>query len=104
MPLSIKSQNDSFRFEHELKTEMHEDFEYVKSLEKEIDELESEKYQKEVKEIYAKSIIAKNANPLALVAAAQQYPYPYYQAPKPHKSYAPPSKQSSSTRSNATTK
>ncbi|GJV49596.1 integrase, catalytic region, zinc finger, CCHC-type containing protein [Tanacetum coccineum] len=27
MPLSIKSQNDSFRFEHELKTEMHEDFE-----------------------------------------------------------------------------
>ncbi|GJZ56489.1 hypothetical protein Tco_0611682 [Tanacetum coccineum] len=35
MPLSIKSQNDSFRFEHELKTEMHEDYEYVKSLEKE---------------------------------------------------------------------
>ncbi|GJY93973.1 hypothetical protein Tco_0509755 [Tanacetum coccineum] len=33
-----------FRFETcELKTEMHEDFEYVKSLEKEIDELESEK-------------------------------------------------------------
>ncbi|GJZ13775.1 retrovirus-related pol polyprotein from transposon TNT 1-94 [Tanacetum coccineum] len=43
MPLLIKTQNDSFRFEHELKTEMHEDFEYVKSLEKEIDELESEK-------------------------------------------------------------
>ncbi|GJS72395.1 hypothetical protein Tco_0705236 [Tanacetum coccineum] len=43
MPLSIKTQNDSFRFVHELKTEMHEDFEYVKSLEKEIDELESEK-------------------------------------------------------------
>ncbi|GJX92825.1 retrovirus-related pol polyprotein from transposon TNT 1-94 [Tanacetum coccineum] len=43
MPLSIKSQNDSFRFEHELKTEMHEDFEYVKSLEKEVDELESKK-------------------------------------------------------------
>ncbi|GJY54804.1 retrovirus-related pol polyprotein from transposon TNT 1-94 [Tanacetum coccineum] len=39
MPLSIKSQNDSFRFEHELKTEMHEDFEYVKSLEKEIVQL-----------------------------------------------------------------
>ncbi|GJR90771.1 integrase, catalytic region, zinc finger, CCHC-type containing protein [Tanacetum coccineum] len=33
----------TFVFEHELKTEMHEDFEYVKSLEKEIDELESEK-------------------------------------------------------------
>ncbi|GKA93473.1 hypothetical protein Tco_0815459 [Tanacetum coccineum] len=29
---------------------------------------------------------------------------PYYQAPKSHKSYASPSKQSSSTRSNATTK
>ncbi|GJU24853.1 hypothetical protein Tco_1163474 [Tanacetum coccineum] len=43
MPLSIKSQNDSFRFEHELKTEMHEDYEYVKSLAKEVDELESEK-------------------------------------------------------------
>ncbi|GJZ62019.1 hypothetical protein Tco_0618156 [Tanacetum coccineum] len=43
MPLSIKSQNDSFLFEHELKTEMHEDFEYVKSLENEVDELESEK-------------------------------------------------------------
>ncbi|GJU93786.1 hypothetical protein Tco_1318542 [Tanacetum coccineum] len=43
MPLSIKTQNDSFRFEHELKTEMHEDFKYVKSLEQETDELESEK-------------------------------------------------------------
>ncbi|GJS34611.1 hypothetical protein Tco_0532993 [Tanacetum coccineum] len=43
MPLSIITQNDSFRFEHELKTEMHEDYEYVKSLEKEVDELESEK-------------------------------------------------------------
>ncbi|GKB62510.1 hypothetical protein Tco_0918696 [Tanacetum coccineum] len=42
MPLSINT-NDSFRFEHELKTEMHEDYEYVKSLEKEVDELESEK-------------------------------------------------------------
>nr|GEV07385.1 retrovirus-related Pol polyprotein from transposon TNT 1-94 [Tanacetum cinerariifolium] len=48
--------------------------------------------------------IAKNANPLAIVAAAQQYPDPYYQAPKSHKSYAPPSKQSSSTRYNATAK
>ncbi|GJY18091.1 hypothetical protein Tco_0389582 [Tanacetum coccineum] len=60
-------------------------------------------YQKEVNRIRAERI-AKNANPLALVAAAQQYPDPYYQAPKSHKSYAPPSKQSSSTRSNASTK
>ncbi|GJS64194.1 hypothetical protein Tco_0678758 [Tanacetum coccineum] len=60
-------------------------------------------YQKEVNEIRAEKI-AKNANSLALVATAQQYPNPYYQAPKSHKSYAPPSKQSSSTRSNASTK
>ncbi|GKB77962.1 integrase, catalytic region, zinc finger, CCHC-type containing protein [Tanacetum coccineum] len=57
----------------------------------------------EVNEIRAERI-AKNANPLALVAAAQQYPDPYYQAPKSHKSFAPPSKQASSTRSNASTK
>ncbi|GKE26989.1 hypothetical protein Tco_1442373 [Tanacetum coccineum] len=61
------------------------------------------KYQKEVNEIRAERI-AKNANPLALVAAAQQYQDPYYQAPKSHKSFAPPSKQASSIRSNASTK
>ncbi|GJX18497.1 retrovirus-related pol polyprotein from transposon TNT 1-94 [Tanacetum coccineum] len=60
-------------------------------------------YQKEVNEIRAERI-AKNANPLALVAAASPYPDPYYQAPKSHKPYAPTSKQSSSTRSNASTK
>ncbi|GJV87219.1 hypothetical protein Tco_1531157 [Tanacetum coccineum] len=60
-------------------------------------------YQKEVNEIHAKRI-AKNANPLALVATASPYPDPYYQAPKSHKPYAPTSKQSSSTRSNASTK
>ncbi|GJS40038.1 hypothetical protein Tco_0565081 [Tanacetum coccineum] len=60
-------------------------------------------YQKEVNKIRAKRI-AKNANPLALVATAQQYPDLYYQAPKSHKPCAPPSKQSSSTRSNASTK
>ncbi|GKG02870.1 hypothetical protein Tco_0310506, partial [Tanacetum coccineum] len=61
------------------------------------------KYQKEVNEIRAERI-AKNANPLALVVAASPYPNPYYQAPKSHKSFAPPSKQSSFTRSNASTK
>ncbi|GJV49946.1 hypothetical protein Tco_1440158, partial [Tanacetum coccineum] len=60
-------------------------------------------YQKEVNEICAERI-TKNANPLALVAAAQQYLDPYYQAPKSQKLYATPSKQSSSTRSNASTK
>nr|GEZ10860.1 hypothetical protein [Tanacetum cinerariifolium] len=59
-------------------------------------------YQKEVNEIHAERI-ARNANPLALVDAASPYPDPYYQAPKSHKPYAPTSKQSSSTRSNAST-
>ncbi|GKA94916.1 hypothetical protein Tco_0816954 [Tanacetum coccineum] len=48
-------------------------------------------YQKEVNEICAEKI-AKNANPLALVAVAQQYLDTYYQAPKPHRSYAPTAK------------
>nr|GEX17309.1 hypothetical protein [Tanacetum cinerariifolium] len=60
-------------------------------------------YQKEVNEICVERI-AKNANPLALVAAASPYPDPYYQEPKSHKPYSPTSKQSSSTRSNASTK
>nr|GFC99316.1 hypothetical protein [Tanacetum cinerariifolium] len=43
MPLAIKIQNDSFRLVHELKQEMHVDLKYVESVEKEIDELESDK-------------------------------------------------------------
>nr|GEU61860.1 hypothetical protein [Tanacetum cinerariifolium] len=43
MPLAIKTQGDSLKFVHELKQEMHVDLKYVESLEKEIDELESEK-------------------------------------------------------------
>ncbi|GJW18958.1 hypothetical protein Tco_0026394 [Tanacetum coccineum] len=43
MPLALKTQNDSFKFVHELKQEMHADLKYVESLEKEIDELESDK-------------------------------------------------------------
>nr|GEU43485.1 hypothetical protein [Tanacetum cinerariifolium] len=38
-----KTQNDSFRFVHELKQEMHADLKYVESLEKEIEELKSDK-------------------------------------------------------------
>ncbi|GKB23724.1 hypothetical protein Tco_0863125 [Tanacetum coccineum] len=48
-----------------------------------------------VKEIRAERI-AKNANPLALVAAIQQYPDDYYQAPqapKPYKTHALSSRQ-----------
>nr|GEZ71566.1 hypothetical protein [Tanacetum cinerariifolium] len=43
MPLAIKTQNDSFRFVHELKQEMHADLKYVESLKKEINKLESDK-------------------------------------------------------------
>ncbi|GKB16233.1 hypothetical protein Tco_0850156 [Tanacetum coccineum] len=43
MPLSLKTQNDSFKFVHELKQEMYADFKYVESLEKDIDELKSDK-------------------------------------------------------------
>ncbi|GJR89681.1 retrovirus-related pol polyprotein from transposon TNT 1-94 [Tanacetum coccineum] len=58
-------------------------------------------YQKEVNKLHAKRI-TKNANPLALVATAQPYQDPYYQTSKSHKSYAPTSKASLSTRSHAT--
>nr|GEV34932.1 hypothetical protein [Tanacetum cinerariifolium] len=43
MPLAIKTHNDSFLFVHELKQEMHADLKCVDSLEKEIDDLESNK-------------------------------------------------------------
>nr|GEX63364.1 hypothetical protein [Tanacetum cinerariifolium] len=43
MPLALKTQNDSLAFVHELKQEIHADLKYVESLEKEIDDLESDK-------------------------------------------------------------
>ncbi|GKC91402.1 retrovirus-related pol polyprotein from transposon TNT 1-94 [Tanacetum coccineum] len=43
MPLALRTQNYSFKFVSELKNEMFADLEYVQSLEKEIDELESDK-------------------------------------------------------------
>nr|GEX16996.1 integrase, catalytic region, zinc finger, CCHC-type, peptidase aspartic, catalytic [Tanacetum cinerariifolium] len=45
MSLALKTQNDCFIFVHELKQEMHADLKYVESLEKEIDELESDKVE-----------------------------------------------------------
>ncbi|GKC17514.1 hypothetical protein Tco_1014296, partial [Tanacetum coccineum] len=56
-------------------------------------------YQKEVNDIRAERI-AKSANPLALLAAAQPYSDNYYQAPKPQRSNAT----SSSTRPSASTR
>nr|GEZ36901.1 hypothetical protein [Tanacetum cinerariifolium] len=60
-------------------------------------------YQKEVNELRAKRL-ARNANPLALVATAQVNHDPYYQTSKSHKSYAPSSKPSILTRSHTTTR
>nr|GEU81534.1 retrotransposon protein, putative, unclassified [Tanacetum cinerariifolium] len=60
-------------------------------------------YQKEVNELHAERI-ARNANPLALVATDQPNQDLYYQTPKPHKPYAPTSKASILTRSHATTR
>ncbi|GKA95905.1 hypothetical protein Tco_0818000 [Tanacetum coccineum] len=56
-------------------------------------------YQNEVNDIRAEKI-AKSANPLALLAAAQPYSDNYYQAPKPQRSNAT----SSSTRPSASTR
>ncbi|GJX82404.1 retrovirus-related pol polyprotein from transposon TNT 1-94 [Tanacetum coccineum] len=56
-------------------------------------------YQNEVNDIRAERI-AKSANPLALLVAAQPYSDNYYQAPKPQRSNAT----SSSTRPSASTK
>ncbi|GJR92263.1 hypothetical protein Tco_0264437 [Tanacetum coccineum] len=61
-------------------------------------------YQNEVNEIRAEKI-ARNTNPLALVAAAQQYPNDNYNhAPKPHKNQTTSSRQTSSTSSHAPTR
>nr|GEV25225.1 retrovirus-related Pol polyprotein from transposon TNT 1-94 [Tanacetum cinerariifolium] len=43
--LATKTRNDSFRFVHELKQEMHVDLKYVEFLEKETDDLESDKVE-----------------------------------------------------------
>ncbi|GJY31578.1 retrovirus-related pol polyprotein from transposon TNT 1-94 [Tanacetum coccineum] len=56
-------------------------------------------FQKEVNDIRAERL-AKSANPLALLAAAQPYSDNYYQAPKPQRSNAT----SSSTRPSASTR
>ncbi|GJY33171.1 hypothetical protein Tco_0417640 [Tanacetum coccineum] len=60
-------------------------------------------HQNKVNEIRAEKI-AKNANPLTLVAAAQHYLDTHYQALKTHKPYAPSSRQTPSIRSHAPTK
>ncbi|GJZ02163.1 integrase, catalytic region, zinc finger, CCHC-type containing protein, partial [Tanacetum coccineum] len=58
---------------------------------------------KEVNDLRAERM-AKNANPLVLVATAQTLQDTYYQTSKSYKSYAPTSKASLLTRSHATTR
>nr|GEV65518.1 hypothetical protein [Tanacetum cinerariifolium] len=57
----------------------------------------------EVNEIHAKKL-AKNANPLALVTTAQHYPEYHNQALKPHKYIAYSSKQTTTSKSHASTR
>nr|GEX35043.1 integrase, catalytic region, zinc finger, CCHC-type, peptidase aspartic, catalytic [Tanacetum cinerariifolium] len=60
-------------------------------------------YQKEVNELCAERL-ARNTNPLALVATTQANQDPYYQTSKSHKSYAPSPIPSNPTRSHTTTR
>nr|GEX07093.1 hypothetical protein [Tanacetum cinerariifolium] len=59
--------------------------------------------KKEVNELRDERL-ARNANPLALVAAAQANQDPYYQTSNSHKSYAPSSKPSIPTRTHTSTR
>ncbi|GJZ94150.1 reverse transcriptase domain-containing protein [Tanacetum coccineum] len=69
----------------------HKLFDVLKQFQNEVNDIRSER-------------LARSANPLALLAAAQPYSDNYYQAPKPQRSNAPSYKQSSSTRSSASTR
>nr|GEZ84831.1 hypothetical protein [Tanacetum cinerariifolium]GEZ85493.1 hypothetical protein [Tanacetum cinerariifolium]GEZ85504.1 hypothetical protein [Tanacetum cinerariifolium] len=60
-------------------------------------------YQKEVNELRNERL-ARNANPLTLVATAQSNQDPYYQTSKSQKSYAPSSKPTIPTRSHTITR
>ncbi|GJZ37063.1 hypothetical protein Tco_0583254 [Tanacetum coccineum] len=63
----------------------HKLFDILKQFQNEVNDIRSER-------------LARSANPLALLAAAQPYSDNYYQAPKPQRSNAPSYMQSSSTR------
>nr|GEU93702.1 hypothetical protein [Tanacetum cinerariifolium] len=60
-------------------------------------------YQKEVNKLHAERL-ARNANPLALVATTQANQDPYYQTPKSQKSYAPLLKPSIPIKTHTTTR
>nr|GEW01401.1 hypothetical protein [Tanacetum cinerariifolium] len=60
-------------------------------------------YQNEVKELRAEKL-ARNANPLALVATAQASQDPFYQSSRSHRSQAPSSKPSIPSKSHTSTR
>nr|GEZ38553.1 hypothetical protein [Tanacetum cinerariifolium] len=60
-------------------------------------------YQNEVNELRAKKL-ARNANPLALVAIAQASQDPFYQSSRSHRSFAPSPKPSILSRSHTSTR
>ncbi|GJW94447.1 retrovirus-related pol polyprotein from transposon TNT 1-94 [Tanacetum coccineum] len=107
--LTVDKMKVNVQFLHQLQLEWSRFVTIVKQQHK-LDEVSYHKffdilkqYQKEVNELRAERI-AKNANPLALVATAQPHQDPYYQTSKSHKSYAPTSRTSLPTKSNATTR
>nr|GEX03850.1 hypothetical protein [Tanacetum cinerariifolium] len=107
--LTVSTMQVNFQFLQQLQPEWSR-FVTISKQQHKLDEVSYHKlfdilkqYQKEVNEIRAERI-AKNANPLALVAATQPNTNPYYQALKSHKPYAPTSKASLPTRSHATTR
>ncbi|GJV82149.1 retrovirus-related pol polyprotein from transposon TNT 1-94 [Tanacetum coccineum] len=69
----------------------HKLFDVLKQFQNEVNDIRSER-------------LARSANPLALLAAAQPNSDNYYEAPVPQRSNAPSYKQSSSTRTSASTR
>ncbi|GJZ40310.1 hypothetical protein Tco_0586873 [Tanacetum coccineum] len=63
----------------------------------------NEMYQNEINEIHAEKL-ARSANPLAFIVAAQHYLEYHNQTPKPHKPNAPSSRQITSSKLHATTR
>nr|GEZ71633.1 hypothetical protein [Tanacetum cinerariifolium] len=88
MLLAIKTQNDSFKFVHGLKQEMHADLKYVESLEKEIDELKSNKA--EFSDMYDGILVLyENTNKAWKWWIERQSPSGYKWVPKPKKQWVP---------------
>nr|GFB78646.1 hypothetical protein [Tanacetum cinerariifolium] len=107
--LTVATMQVNVRFLQQLQPEWSRFMTIVKQ-QKKLDEVSYHKlfdilkqYQKELNELCAERL-ARNANPLALVATAQANQDPYYQTSKYHKSYAPSSKPSIPTRSHTTTR